>query len=843
MKLIYTIILSFMLLGVSSLKAQETLDVSTMKKSQILKLTYNQLTDLSLEDLMTLADKMGVSTDELLQQAIVSASRSEESLIDAPLGAAVLTGDQIRKAGVTSIPEALRLCPGVIVREQTPGVYDVHVRGFDAVDPNGMINWTSNMSTLIMINNRIVFNEYQGNISWELQQVTIDDIDRIEIIRGPAAALYGPNAVTGVINIFTKSPDRKSGLQIGTYSQAGNQNTVIAGASVAYNTTTPFSVRVSGQYETRDRYHTDYYLMGKQMVDENGQLLPKDAKGNQTYKRLGFVDKVYEEVRDGNGNPILDPATGLNMAGHRNVVGGAIIDANYMEAQKINGWEYNLDERYPNPDNSIEKFGGSVHLKYEKDALNIDLLGGYNQATVMKAFTPNNYFALSCEPDDNAYAQLNLNYKDLTITIDNNFGELKTLGSGDILSNTYNSWHADAMYNWQINDAINLRPGVSYSTSGYSSRLLGSTTWNYETMQSEQYHGERRNSMMSAYLRGEIKLGKSRIIAALRADKFEYPNVTTLSPQAIYTYKATDDLLLRASYGRAYRSPFMINLFTDFTVSYPGYTPALGPLQPITETDYNITYTGTESTHKDRYGNMIKPNYELMNTDEFEIGARYKVNDAINIDGEAFYQELHNIDVFSQVNLSTTPVLAGQTPTQIFAALSASGFNLDVNKGISLIDTEVNPVMYGSTVSIFGQPFKNFDYNLFVTVQKTEIKDYYVNDAAGYIRNDTTINFKHEATPSYYGGFNLNYTLKTKWKFNMNGYYYGAQTLKMTTGVEQVVESVKANLLLNATVSYYFKPEIGVFISAKNFATKASRQYAITDLIGATYLAGVNIDL
>ena len=77
----------------------------------------------------------------------------------------------------------------------------------------------------------------------------------------------------------------------------------------------------------------------------------------------------------------------------------------------------------------------------------------------------------------------------------------------------------------------------------------------------------------------------------------------------------------------------------------------------------------------------------------------------------------------------------------------------------------------------------------------------------------------------------------------MNGYYYGAQTLKMTTGVEQVVESVKANLLLNATVSYYFKPEIGVFISAKNFATKASRQYAITDLIGATYLAGVNIDL
>ncbi len=819
MKLIYTIILSFMLLGVSSsLKAQETLDVSTMKKSQILKLTYNQLTDLSLEDLMTLADKMGVSTDELLQQAIVSASRSEESLIDAPLGAAVLTGDQIRKAGVTSIPEALRLCPGVIVREQTPGVYDVHVRGFDAVDPNGMINWTSNMSTLIMINNRIVFNEYQGNISWELQQVTIDDIDRIEIIRGPAAALYGPNAVTGVINIFTKSPDRKSGLQIGTYSQAGNQNTVIAGASVAYNTTTPFSVRVSGQYETRDRYHEDYYLLGSQIFDENGNY--------QSLGRVGFVDKVYETG--------IHPVTGQVIPGYRNVVGGPIIDANYMAAQK-NGWDYNTDERYPNPKNSIEKYGISAHLKYEKNDLNIDLLGGYNKATVLKAFTPNNYFALSCEPDDNAFSQLNISYKNLTVEIDNNFGKLETLGSGDILTNTYNVWNTDAIYNWQISKSFNLKPGISYRTAGYSSRLLGSTDWDYVNMVSVPKEGERRNSMLSAYLRGEFKLNKSRFILALRADKFEYPNTTTLSPQAIYTFKATEDLLLRASAGRAFRSPFMINLFTDFTVIYPGYTPAMpGITQSTTQTFYEITYTGTESIHKDQNGNSVKPNYELMNTDEIEIGARYKFNNAISIDAELYYQETNNIDVFSQVN-------RGYDESGVVAPPAIG--QLTITKGISLIDTEVNPVMVGSTVSLSGQPFKNFDYNLFVTVQKTEIKDYYVNDAAGYIRNDTTINFKHEATPSYYGGFNLNYTLKTKWKFNMNGYYYGAQTLKMTTGAEQVVESVKANLLLNATISYYFKPEIGVFISAKNFATKASRQYAITDLIGATYLAGVNIDL
>ena len=57
-------------------------------------------------------------------------------------------------------------------------VYDVHLRGMDAPDPNGLVNWTSNSLTLVMVNNRIVYNEYQGNISWELLQISIDDIVR-----------------------------------------------------------------------------------------------------------------------------------------------------------------------------------------------------------------------------------------------------------------------------------------------------------------------------------------------------------------------------------------------------------------------------------------------------------------------------------------------------------------------------------------------------------------------------------------------------------------------------------------------------------------------------------------
>jgi iron complex outermembrane receptor protein len=211
------------------LSAQAKKNLSMMTKNEILQLSYEELVNFDLAELMQLADIVGVSTDELLQLAIVSASREEESLMDAPLSASVVTGEIIKKAGVTSIPEALRLVPGVIVREQTPGNYDVHLRGFDAIDPNGLINWTTNVLTLVMINNRVVYNEYQGNIAWELLQVSIDDIERIEVVRGPAAALYGPNAVTGAINIITKTPKGTSGFHVSSYTQGGTPNSITGG--------------------------------------------------------------------------------------------------------------------------------------------------------------------------------------------------------------------------------------------------------------------------------------------------------------------------------------------------------------------------------------------------------------------------------------------------------------------------------------------------------------------------------------------------------------------------------------------------------------------------------------
>src|SRR5688572_20326280 len=106
--------------------------------------TTNQLTDLSLEELMEIP--------------IYSVSRYEESPFDAPLSSSVVSREEIKRAGCTTIMEALRLVPGLIVREQSNGNYDVHIRGLDNVPPNSSMYFWTNSTTLVMIDNRPVYN-------------------------------------------------------------------------------------------------------------------------------------------------------------------------------------------------------------------------------------------------------------------------------------------------------------------------------------------------------------------------------------------------------------------------------------------------------------------------------------------------------------------------------------------------------------------------------------------------------------------------------------------------------------------------------------------------------------
>src|SRR5581483_2265561 len=199
----------------------------------------------------------GMSLKDLLNVRIVSVSKSAESLFDAPLSATVVTREDIAKSGCTSIMEAMRLVPGVIVREQSNGNYDIHIRGMDNVPPNASFDLTSNTTTLVMVDNHPIYNYLRGGTFWETIPVALNDVEKIEVVRGPAAALYGPNAVNGVINIITRQVEKR-GWYANVTNRQGSYGSYIDGASAGYRFNR-LSIIASGNYQHRNRTQDSYY--------------------------------------------------------------------------------------------------------------------------------------------------------------------------------------------------------------------------------------------------------------------------------------------------------------------------------------------------------------------------------------------------------------------------------------------------------------------------------------------------------------------------------------------------------------------------------------------------------
>ncbi len=154
------------------------------------------------------ADLFEMSLEELLEvPTVVSASRQEQKINKASVPISIITAEDIHNSGMTSIPEILQFTLGVDVRRQDRQRYIVGIRGLfgDVSD-----------RTLILIDGRPVTNPIFGTTHWEQIPVLMEEIERIEVVRGPVGAAWGANAFTGVINIITKKPDQLLGGLVST---------------------------------------------------------------------------------------------------------------------------------------------------------------------------------------------------------------------------------------------------------------------------------------------------------------------------------------------------------------------------------------------------------------------------------------------------------------------------------------------------------------------------------------------------------------------------------------------------------------------------------------------------
>lgn len=156
-------------------------------------------------------DLADLSLEELSNIEVTSVSRRAEPLSDAPASIFVITREDIRRAGVTSLPEALRLAPNLQVARTNANSYAISARGFNNSVGNKL---------LVLIDGRIVYTPLFSGVFWNAQDVMLEDVERIEVISGPGATLWGANAVNGVINVTTHAARDTQGALVA--AGAGN---------------------------------------------------------------------------------------------------------------------------------------------------------------------------------------------------------------------------------------------------------------------------------------------------------------------------------------------------------------------------------------------------------------------------------------------------------------------------------------------------------------------------------------------------------------------------------------------------------------------------------------------
>lgn len=224
------------------------------------------------------------SREDLLYEDIaivVTASRKEQPITESPSSVSIITAEDIRLAGADNIPDLLRTAAGVDVFMANAFEVEVSVRGFNDI-------WARRL--LVMIDGRSVYQDFRGMVLWKSIPVTLAEIERIEIVRGPGSALYGANAFSGVINIITKTPqDLKGSYVSGRYGEYGT----LSGSLIHAGEVNKVGYKISAdrdetnQWWNRDK---DAYQIGKGNIQLDYYL-------NNTSK-LSLIGN-YWDVKDG----------------------------------------------------------------------------------------------------------------------------------------------------------------------------------------------------------------------------------------------------------------------------------------------------------------------------------------------------------------------------------------------------------------------------------------------------------------------------------------------------------------------------------------------------------------
>jgi iron complex outermembrane receptor protein len=273
----------------------------------------------------TIGDLKQLNVEDLMNLQVTSVARHPEKLIETASAIQVITQEDIRRSGATSIPEALRLADNLQVAQKNSHDWAISARGFNTNLGNKL---------LVMVDGRTVYTPLYSGVFWDVQDYVLEDVDRIEVMSGPGGALWGANAVNGVINIITKSATDTQGI----YAEAGGGS----------QPQTLGAVRYGGALstETQFRVYAKYFDRGDEVL-ANGNPEPDAWRQGRTGFRVDSQATSHDRLT----------LQGDYYDGHENVQTGGTGDAS---GQNLLGrWTRTLTDK---SDLSLQAYIDQTHL-------------------------------------------------------------------------------------------------------------------------------------------------------------------------------------------------------------------------------------------------------------------------------------------------------------------------------------------------------------------------------------------------------------------------------------------------------------------------------------------------
>lgn len=449
-------------------------------------------------------------------EVVVTATRTENDVKKVPASTQVITQEDIKRGGATSVRNALSMYANIFQKSKVRGGgHDIIIRGMET------------KHSLVMVNGRRISNEADasglGN-AMSLDRININDVEKIEIVRGPSSALYGSEAMGGVLNIITK-PSKEQTLLTGLEhtsedtshwwhadtGRIGNFSMTLDARFNKINRSMPDTATESDPYGTAQTYNAslNYYVNDHSYVN-------------------AYMDYYSQHLKTDMGTPAMKPITLTTSSGKMSLSGQAMLEGTGSKAFKQKNYGISWNGKTDKNDWQIQAYMSKFNWS---NTSNTKVLGSIPPAGMEGMF---NYL-------------------------------LQKKNTYDFNHDEHNMWAIEGRDSLRVNDHHRVTFGAEYVKDKVAGTGLGSNgdgvhsiTENGKTKLSS----EKTLSSYAAYLQDEIEYGKWFIVPAIRYDHHSAYGSHT-SPKIGVTYNATDHFRIKANYGDGFKAPSVSQLYYD----------------------------------------------------------------------------------------------------------------------------------------------------------------------------------------------------------------------------------------------------------------------------------------